>query len=236
MARMARVVVPNCWHHVTQRGNRGQTVFFEDSDRMMYLQLLARHTRRHGVRVAGYCLMGNHVHLIASPLEEDALAKCLGRTHVDYARWLNVRRGETGHVWQNRFFSCPMDDRYTWEALRYVELNPVRASLVRDAIEWPWSSATSHAAGADHSGFLDLAEWHERWSPAAWLEALSMGIADAALLARIREATGTGRPAASEEFIRELESVRGERLRPRKRGPSSKAVDDGRQSKLLGVS
>ncbi len=176
--------------------------------------------------------MGNHVHLIASPPEENALAKCLGRTHVDYARWLNVRRGDTGHVWQNRFFSCPMDDRHTWEALRYVELNPVRAGMVRDAIAWPWSSAGAHTTGADPSGLLDLAEWRERWSPAVWREALSKRIEDAALLARIREATGTGRPAASEEFIRELEIVRHEPLRPRKRGPKRKTGEDGRQLSL----
>jgi putative transposase len=176
--------------------------------------------------------MGNHVHLIAAPPTANALAKCFGRTHVDYARWLNVRRGETGHLWQNRFFSCPMDDRHHWEALRYIELNPVRAGLVQDAVAWPWSSAAAHAAGTDRSGILDLVEWSERWNPAAWREALSEGIEDAALLERIRQATRTGRPLASEEFVRELETARHESLRPRKRGPKGKPVDDGRQLTL----
>jgi REP element-mobilizing transposase RayT len=107
MARIARVVVPGCWHHITQRGNRRQAVFFEDTDRALYLQLLAHHTRRCSVRIVGYCLMGNHVHLIPTPPAETAFAKSLGRAHMGYTRWQNLRRGETGHVWQNRFFPAP---------------------------------------------------------------------------------------------------------------------------------
>ena len=160
MARIARVVVPDHWHHITQRGNRRQTVFFEDTDRTLYLQLLVQHARRCSVRIVGYCLMGNHVHLIAIPPAATALAKSLGRAHVDYARWLNLRRGETGHVWQNRFFSCPMDERHQWEALRYVERNPVRA----------------------RSGILDMAEWERRWTGGTWREALASGIEDAGLV------------------------------------------------------
>jgi putative transposase len=116
-------------HHVTQRGNRRETVFYEDADRATYLKLLTAHCRRNAVRLTGYCLMGNHVHLLLAPDREDGLAKTLGRAHTDYSRWLNVKRGETGHVWQNRYFSCPLDERHQWEALRYVELNPVRAGL-----------------------------------------------------------------------------------------------------------
>ena len=141
MARFARVVAPGCWHHVTQRGNRRQTVFFSDDDRAVYLRLLGLECGRHGVRIAGYCLLSNHVHVVAIPSAEDSMAKAFGRAHVGYARWLNVRRGETGHVWQNRYFSCPLDERHRWEALRYVELNPVRAGLVKEASEYRWSSA-----------------------------------------------------------------------------------------------
>jgi REP element-mobilizing transposase RayT len=115
-------------------------VFFEDADRAMYLDLLARYAGRHGVRITGYCLMSNHVHLVAIPKAENALAKAIGRAHNDYARWLNVKRGESGHVWQSRFYSCPLDEQHQWEALRYVELNAVRAGLVGDAPDWPWST------------------------------------------------------------------------------------------------
>jgi putative transposase len=232
MARIARVVVPGCWHHITQRGNRRQSVFFEDADYTLYLQLLAHHTRRCAVRIVGYCLMGNHVHLIAIPPAETALAKSLGRAHVDYARWLNLRRGETGHVWQNRFFSCPMDDWHQWEALRYVECNPVRAGMVSEAPEWRWSSAEAHTSGVDRSGILDMAEWERRWTGGTWREALTQGIEDAALMERIREATRSGRPAAGEGFVKQLEEEQRRCLRPRKRGPKGKVVVDEKQMSL----
>jgi putative transposase len=196
MARMARLVAPGCWHHVTQRGNRRQTVFFDDADRAMYLQLLAQHCGRAAVGIAGYCLMGNHVHLVAIPRAETGLARALGRTHGDYARWLNMRRGEIGHLWQNRFFSCVLDERHRWEALRYVELNPVRAGLAQEAKDWPWSSAAAHVTGVDRTGILEMAEWERHWTTGTWRDALEQGVEDAALLERIREATRTGRPLA----------------------------------------
>jgi len=109
-----------------------------------YLQLLREHCGRHAVRIAGYCLMSNHVHLLAIPHSVRGLANALGRAHTDYARWHNVRLGDPGHVWQNRFYSCPPDERHRWEALRYLELNPVRAGLAGRATDWPWSSGSAH--------------------------------------------------------------------------------------------
>jgi putative transposase len=194
MARIARVVVPDCWHHVTQRGNGRQTVFYRDEDCALYLKLLVQHCRRASVAITGYCLMGNHVHLIAVPASSTGLARALGRAHNDYARWLNVARGETGHVWQNRFYSCPMDERHQWEALRYIELNPVRAGLVAAPGEWRWSSAAAHLAGRDASGILEMATWIGQWNPQVWRDVLREGVDDGVLLERIRAATRTGRP------------------------------------------
>ena len=232
---MARVVAPGCWHHVTQRGNRQQTVFFGDTDRMLYLQLLAQHCRKASVGIAGYCLMGNHVHLIVIPLTEIGLATALGQTHGDYARWLNIRRGEVGHVWQNRFYSCALDERHRWEALRYVELNPVRAGLVGMAWEWAWSSAAAHVMGVDRTNLLDTAEWETHWGAIRWRDVLEQGVEDAAFLERIREATRTGRPAASVEFTVELEARVRRRLRPQKRGPKAK-TESGEAQLSFGVS
>lgn len=235
MARIARVVAPGCWHHVTQRGNRRQIVFFADADRAMYLQLLTQHCRRASLEIAGYCLMGNHVHLVVIPVSDTGLAKALGRTHGDYARWLNIQRGEVGHVWQNRFYSCPLDERHQWEALRYVELNPVRAGLVRQAWDWPWSSAAAHVRGVDAAGLLNLAEWEVRWGAGRWREILELGFVDNVILERIREATRTGRPAADEDFVVELEARMRRLLRPQKRGPKGKA-ESGEEQLSLGVS
>jgi putative transposase len=212
------------WHHVTQRGNRRQAVFFDDADRELYLQLLRRHCVQHEVAIAGYCLMTNHVHVLAVPSREAGLARALGKAHTDYARWLNLRRGDTGHFWQNRYFSCPLDEDHQWEALRYVELNPVRAGMVVAAVEWPWSSAAAHVRGRDTSGLLDMRQWQGRWSAETWGEALDQGVTDAALLERIREATRTGRPAGSESFIRDAERSSGRRLRPCQRGPKPRSA------------
>src|ERR1035437_6369139 len=214
MARMARVVASGCWHHITQRGNRRQVVFFEDTDRAMYLRLLGLHCNRHGVRISGYCLLSNHVHLVAVPQGENGLAKAIGHAHMDYARWLNVRRSETGHVWQNRFYSCPLDEQHRWEAMRYVELNPVRAGLAVAAAAWPWSSAAAHLGGRDRTGLLDLTEWGSRWNPETWRDVLEEGLDNAAMMERIREATRTGRPAASADFIEQLETATHRTLRP----------------------
>jgi putative transposase len=215
MARLARVVVPGCWHHVTQRGNRQHAVFFEESDRKLYLELLKHHCTKTGVRVAGYCLMTNHVHVLAIPARPDGLALAFGRAHNDYARYLNVQKMETGHVWQNRYFSCPMDEAHGWAALRYVERNPVRAGLVRSAGQWQWSSAAAHLSGQDATGLLDWDDWRRTWSEESWARELEAG---EEAVESIRRATRTGRPAGDREFVQRAEAAAGRCLRPLRRG------------------
>jgi putative transposase len=140
MARSARGVAAGVSHHVTQRGNRRQTVFFEDGDYQAYTTLLAEGCSGAGVAVWGYCLMPNHVHLILVPHGEAALREALGEAHRRYTRRVNVREGWRGHLWQGRFASVPMDQAHLLACARYVELDPVRAGLVATARAWPWSS------------------------------------------------------------------------------------------------
>lgn len=219
MPRIARVVVPGYWHHITQRGNHQQTVFYSDSDREFYLRLLKQYGARYGFQLTGYCLMGNHVHLLGIPHGANSLARAIGRTHNDYARWLNFRRGETGHVWQNRFYSSALDDTHRWLALRYVEWNPVQAGLVTLAESWRWSSASAHAAGHDARALLDWTDWTRRWDPDSWKAALHEGVHGAAWADRLREATRTGRPTGDREFVKRVEVLLGRSLQPQKRGP-----------------
>jgi putative transposase len=226
------VVVPGVAHHVTQRGNHQQEVFYTESDRAMYLKLLKEHAARHDLRIVGYCLMTNHVHLVVIPGKPQALAAGLGRTHNDYSRWLQIRRGQCGHLWQNRFFSCPLEDAHLEQALRYVELNPVRARLVERAWDWPWSSANAHC-GAAEDLLLDRTWWRDRYTSASWLETLEIGCAEAALAQRIREATRTGRPFGSGEFVQALEQKLGRVIAIQKRGPKQRRIDDdSRQTQL----
>ena len=223
MGRIARAVVPGIPHHITQRGNHHETVFFHDEDRQVYLKALAQYCDRYGVRLLGYCLMSNHVHFVAVPEREDSLAKAFGRTHNDYARWVHVRHRQTGHLWQNRFFSCPLDSGHCWAALRYVERNPVRAQIVRDATDWRWSSAHAHVTGIDHSGLLKFEEWASCWTPQSWRDALVHGIEETLLVERLRTATRTGRPLGAEGFAIALEQVLHRRLAPRKSGPEPRS-------------
>jgi putative transposase len=159
MPRVARIVLPGQPHHVTQRGNNRQDVFFVDDDRHAYLDLLQAHGERFGFTVLGYCLMSNHVHIVGTPTRADSLAKAIGRTHFRYSQYINRRHRRSGHLWQNRFFSCALDEVYLWRTLCYVERNPVRAKLVRRAWAYPWSSASVHVSGTAPTGLLDLSGW-----------------------------------------------------------------------------
>ena len=148
MARRPRFIVPGVPHHVTQRGNNRQDVFFSDQDRLRYLELLRQHCRRYDVRVLAWCLMTNHVHLILIPGSAESLALTLGQLHSQYALEQNRQRRRVGHLWQNRFFSCVLESAHLLAALHYVELNPVRAGITPAAGDWPWSSARTHLNGS----------------------------------------------------------------------------------------
>ena len=129
MARIARVVAPGLPHHITQWGNRRQQTFFTDDDYQQYVALLSSSCRRSGVEIWAYCLMPNHVHLIAVPQEPDSLRAAIGEAHRRYTRMINFRQGWRGHLWQERFASFVMDEQYLLATARYVETNPVKAGL-----------------------------------------------------------------------------------------------------------
>ncbi len=209
MARQARVVIPGTPHHITQRGNRRQQTFFRDSDYATYLQLAAEEFVAAGVEVWAYCLMPNHVHLIAAPSQPEALAKAVGATHLRYTRQVNLRERWTGYLWQGRFASFPMDETYLRTCARYVGLNPVRARLVARAIDWPWSSVRAHVErrpdpllkpapllarlGAAMDGFFDVdVEGDAR--------------------RKLRRASSTGRPLGAADWVKALEASTGRTL------------------------
>lgn len=215
MPRAARVVIPGCPHHVTQRGNNRQDVFFTGQDRQYYLAVLADQCRRFGLRVVGYCLMANHVHLVATPQREDSLAKAVGRTNLYYTRHVNRLHGRSGHLWQDRFFSSPLDEEWFWTALIYVERNPVRARVVRRAWRYPWSSAAAHCGAKDPTGLLDLPTWGKLLGPGVdWRESLWRP-QDEEVVQRVRSWSHRSCPLGSDSFISKLERKVGRRLRPR---------------------
>lgn len=205
MARNSRLIEPGLSYHVTQRGTNRENVFFTIQDRETYLVRLRANLGDAGVRVLAFCLMTNHVHLVLVPERADSLAVLFRRAHGQYAQYLNARRGRSGHLWQNRFFSCPLAGAHLWRAIRYVEANPVRAGLVRRPEEYRWSSAAVHLTGvADGSGVLDLGFWERAGGAETWRE-LHAAPEEPAEVNLLRRCTYSGRPYGGEEFVAEME-------------------------------
>ena len=219
MPRMARLVVPGLPHHVTQRGGRRQRTFFDDSDYLAYLDLIRKTKATSGVDIWAYCLMPNHVHLVAVPEREDSLAALLRVAHHRYARRVNAAHGWCGHLWQERFHSFVMDETHLMAAVRYVELNPVRAGFCRHAEEWPWSSVRAHLRGRD-DGVVNVQPMREQVSD--WRSYLDLSEPPETVDA-LRSHSRTGRPAGSAAFIAALERLSGRNLRKRKTGPRPKS-------------
>jgi putative transposase len=214
MARLPRLVVPGIPHHVTQRGNRRLPVFFHDSDYRAYKSLLREWCGSTGTEVWAYCLMPNHVHLILVPAHEDGLRAALGETHRRYTRHVNAREGWRGHLWQSRFASFPMDETYLLTCARYVELNPVRAKLVRSPRAWPWSSAKAHLLGKD-DGLVSVGPLLARAPD--WKAFLGGDVA-AEDAEAIRSHQRTGHPLGGTRFLAHLKRRLGRDVTPRRRG------------------
>jgi putative transposase len=231
MTRLARVVAVGLPHHVTQRGNARQYILESDADRTVYLDLLRQSIELHSVALIGYCLMSNHVHLIAVPRKANVLGLVLKDTHGRYASYWNAIHHSSGHVWQGRYYSCPLDEPHLWKALRYTELNPVRAGLVAKAESWSWSSAAAHCATHPADGYLAMGLWQTRWSACSWRAYLSAGENESELSA-IRQCTHAGRPLGAAEFIGALERQIQRPLAPQRRGRPIKTTADERQIDL----
>ena len=234
MARFARVVAVDVAHHVTQRGNGRQVILGHDSDRITYLALVRQYCRLHGLGLLGYCLMSNHVHLIAVPHHEHALAQVLKQAHGRYAAYWNARRSSSGHVWQGRYYSCPLDDSHLWKGLRYVELNPVRAGVVESPAQWRWSSAGAHCGSASSEEMLEMEQWRKRWTTAQW--AAFLAEAESPIeISELRRSTHTGRPLGTPEFVQQLETSMLRPLAARKAGRRKRPTGHSQQSKLIFV-
>ena len=231
MPRRARIVVPGCAHHVTQRGNRRADVFFDDEDRLYHKEVLREQAECRRLLIWNYTLMTNHVHFIVVPQVETSLAETFRNAHSNYSQWFNRKYKLKGHLWQARYYSCVLDEAHLWAATRYVERNPVRAHMVDRAENYRWSSARAHACNKSDP-FLDpgspiigaVGKWAE------WLAAEDIP----SELAAIRTATARDLPLVDEAFISELEIQLGRRLRPGTRGRKAKTeTETSLQAKLV---
>ena len=217
MARIARVIAIGYPHHITQRGNRRQQTFFGEEDYIAYIELMSNWCQKYQVDIWGWCLMPNHVHLIAVPKSKEGLARAIGEAHRRYTRRINFRENWRGHLWQERFASFPMDEQYLLATARYIEMNPVAAKIVTCPEDYPWSSARAHLKGKDDQlvKVAPLLELVPDW--AGFLELSSNEDVDA-----IHLHERTGRPMGTKEFVENLEKVLGRQLCPRKPGPKKR--------------
>jgi len=204
MPRISRIIAIGFPHHITQKGNYSQGVFKKNFDFKNYLHLTNIYKRKYGVSILSYCLMPNHIHIIAIPGKNDSFAKTFNTVHMCYSQYFNKSNNLKGHLWQDRFYSCPLDEKHLYHAVRYVENNPVRAGLVARAEEWDWSSANAHMNQKksvlelkDISNYLNIDDWESYLKQAE----------DQVRLENIRSFTRTGRPLGGKTFTNELEKT-----------------------------
>jgi len=190
--------------------------FFSYADYREYLYLMAEWCNRCNVTVLSYCLMPNHIHLIATPETEDGLRRAIGEAHRRYTRYINFQKRWKGHLWQGRFASYPMDEKYTLTTARYIELNPVKAGMVKRAEDYPWSSAKAHLHEEDDilvkvNPLLDMCP--------TWSELLLSNWSEEEYDI-LRRHERTGRPLGSDAFLDRLEILTSRTLKKQKPGPN----------------
>jgi putative transposase len=230
MARNPRVTFPDVALHVIQRGNDSRNCFQEAADHLVFLSMLRQLCGRWQCALHAYCLMTNHVHLLLTPCESDScgmLMRDLGRSYV---RYFNDRYDRSGTLWEGRYRSCLVDSpAYVLACHRYVELNPVRAAMVRAPADYPWSSHRTNIglsrddAIAPHAEYLALGvdDRARRLNYRALFEQAD----DSTLIAAIRSSTNGGYPLVGQSLKLQL-GQDGARLAPGKPGRRQRVADE----------
>ena len=141
MPRAPRIYIDNTCYHLIARGNQKQEIFRDDSDYLKYLSLIRKAKRKYGVSLYTYCLMSNHIHLLAKHEVSRVISKFMHWLNLGYVRYFNAKYGKVGHLWQGRFRGKPiLKEEYLINCATYIEGNPVRAKLVNDVADYKWSS------------------------------------------------------------------------------------------------
>jgi len=228
MARLPRLFIKDCPHHLIQRGNNRQAIFFADEDYTVYLDKLKDFSEKYQVKVHAYVLMTNHVHLLVSTEYEGAISKMMQSMGRYYVLYINKTYQRTGTLWEGRYKSTLVDsDNYLFTVMRYIEMNPVRAGMVDHPVDYPWSSYQANALGKSirlltpHEQYMQLGDtFTERCSR-------YVGLFDAYLsdntLELIRTSTNKAWVLGSERFKRQVEKQVNRRVEPANRGGDRKS-------------
>ncbi len=196
MPRMARASVGGYFYHVLNRGNARARVFHDNNDMLEFVSLMQQSSLRLPMRIVAYCLLPNHFHLVLQPWNDADLGRWMHWLLTSHVRKYIKKYASTGHVWQGRFKAFPIqNDQHLTTVVRYVERNPLRAGLVDQAQDWPWSSL--HPRSAEF--VVDL---EPSWRSPNWVSFVNQSITNAELEA-IRHSINKGRPFGSESWIKE---------------------------------
>jgi len=221
MSRIARIVVPDYPHHIIQRGNNKQNVFFAKGDREFYLSLLDRYSSECGCRVHAYCLMKNHIHLLLVPEHDNSLAKTMQKLSLRYTQHVNKKYARSGRLWECRFYSSVIDsDAYLWSVCRYIERNPVRAKVTEKPTEYRWSSAKINV-GEKKSRFVEPI-YRNLIEKKDYPDFLN-NVDDNRERKKIRNSTYAGMPLGTDKFIEKISLICGVVLKKHPRGRPRKS-------------
>lgn len=230
MARLPRLYFPGCAQHVIQRGNNREACFYDEADYKAYLSFLKEAAIKYQVAIHAFVLMTNHVHLLATPRDEQGISRLMQAQGRKYVQYFNFTHGRTGTLWEGRYKSTLVDsDSYLLTVYRYIELNPVRAGMVSHASEYPWSSYQLNALGkpiqllTPHALYLQLGKTEAERQDA--YRSLFRGRMPERELTAIREATNKAWVLGDDRFKAKIEAKTGRRAVPLGRGGDRKSVE-----------
>lgn len=223
MARQPRLILPNEPHLIIQRGNDNQVIFRDDEDHRRFLEWLRESAKFYRVAIHAYVLMPNHLHVLATPSDEEGLAAMMQKVGRLYVPWFNNKHGRSGTLFQGRFRTSVIDpDAYFLACIRYIELNPLRNQLAFDPLDYPWSSYAHHAGVRPDPLITDHAKYWELGNTpfqreAAFIELAQQGMSGLEL-DTINAAVLKGAPLGSHAFKVALEHRTKRQILPAKRG------------------
>jgi len=230
MARLPRLNIPDIPQHVIQRGNNRGVCFFGEEDNAVYLDKLKEFSIKHKVAVHSYVLMTNHVHLLLTPTTENGVSRLIQTLSSYYVRYINQTYNRTGSLWEGRYKSCLVDsDNYFLLVSRYIELNPVRASMVNHPAEYPWSSYHKNALGTP----IKLITPHYCYNALGKTDKLRQEnykrlfddyIPDYTMK-EITDAVNKAWVLGHDSFLKQIEKQTGQRVKPKLRGGDRKSQD-----------